>query len=156
MLPALKTSLEGGLRNRIRKQQTRQKPTATGKLTHRVYWNIQTRENRLKHAHPQGNANQSTTKGFQGASLPNNPLARQRTPYWFHIRGDPICGGQRSPRLTTTPVPCPKARAPQNERPPQWKPAHHNYRRAPACRTWGKTRAARKTQHSDGINWLNK
>ena len=44
MSPALKTSPEVGNQNRIRKRQTCQKPTATGKLTHRVYWNIQTRD----------------------------------------------------------------------------------------------------------------
>ena len=122
----------------------------------RVYWNIQTQENRFKHAYHQGNANQTTTKGFRGGSLHNNPPARQGTRYWFLIWGDPYVRGQRSSRLTTTPAPSPKARAPPNERPPQWKPAHRNYRRALSCRAQGKTRAAGKTQHSDGINWLNK
>ena len=42
----------------------------------------------------------------------------------------------------------PRAQAPQQEKPPQWKPAHHNKEQPPLAATRESQRAAMKTQCS--------
>ena len=68
-------------------------------------------------------------------------LPMQGTRVWALVWEDPTCCGATQPRATTTEACTPRARAPQQEKPPQWEahapqwrvtPAHRNERK-PVC-----------------------
>ena len=90
-------------------------------------------------------------------------LPMQGTRVQALVQEDPTCGGATkpvshnywahvpqllSPRATTTEVRAPRARAPQQEKPPQWEAQAPQWRIAPLAATRESLCAAMKTQQS--------